>query len=44
MGDRRVLYRDLVGKIGKGSLGRHKRRWENNITTDFQEVKSSGMC
>jgi hypothetical protein len=32
-------YRDLVGKPeGKKSLGRPKRRWEDNIKMDLQEV------
>jgi hypothetical protein len=25
-------------KEGKKSLGRHRRRWENNINMDLQEV------
>jgi hypothetical protein len=33
------LYRVLVKKPeGKRSLGRPKRRWENNIRMDLQEV------
>ena len=32
-------YRDLVGKPEeKRLLGRPRRRWENNIQKDFQEV------
>jgi len=32
MGDRRGVYRVLVGKPeGKRSLGRPRRRWEDNI-------------
>jgi len=39
MGERRDLYRILVGKPeGKRSLGRHRRRWEDNIMMDLQEV------
>jgi len=33
------VYRVLVWKLkGNGSLGRSKRRREDNITTDIQEV------
>ena len=28
---------------GKRPLGRRRRRWEENITTDFQEVACGGM-
>jgi len=43
MGERRGVYRDLVGKPeGKRPLGRHRRRWENNIKTDLQEVRCGG--
>ena len=36
---RRGVYRVLVGKHeGKGSLGRPRRRWEDNIKMDLQEV------
>jgi len=39
MGERRGLYGVLVGKPeGKRPLGRHRRRWENNINMDLQEV------
>jgi hypothetical protein len=35
----RDVYRVLVGKPdGKSSLGRPRRRWENNIKADLQEV------
>ena len=38
-GERRGLYRVLVGKLeGKRPLGRPRRRWENNIKMDLQEV------
>ena len=41
-GERRV-YRILVGKSeGKRPLGRPKRRWEDNIKTDLQEVECGG--
>ena len=33
------MHRDLVGKPeGKRPLGRPRRRWEDNIKMDFQEV------
>ena len=39
-GSRRDVYRVLVGKTeGKKPLGRHKRRWEDNIKMDLQEVR-----
>jgi len=39
MGDRRGICRVLVGNPeGKRSLGRHGRRWEDNIKMDLQEV------
>jgi len=39
MGERRVVHRVLVGKPeGKRSLGRPRRRWENNVKMDLQEV------
>ena len=44
MGERRGLYRVLVGKPeGKRQLGRPRRRWENNIKVDLQEVGCGGM-
>jgi len=44
MGDWRVLYRILVGKLGGiVPLGRLKRRRENICMTDFQEVRCV-MC
>jgi len=34
----------LVGKPGgKRPLGRPRRRWEDNIKNDFQEVRCGGM-
>ena len=43
-GERRGVYRVLVGKPeGKRPLGRPKRRWENNIKIDLQEVGCEGM-
>jgi hypothetical protein len=39
MGDRRVAFRVLVGRPeGKSPLGRARRRWEDNIEIDLQEV------
>ena len=39
MGERRCVYRVLVGKPeGKRTLGRPRRRWEDNIKMDLQEV------
>jgi len=39
MGEDRVVHRVLVGKPeGKRSLGRPRRRWEDNIKMDLQEV------
>jgi len=40
MGQRRGVYRVLVGKPeGKGPLGRSRRRLQDNIMMDLQEVK-----
>jgi hypothetical protein len=42
--ERRGVYRVLVRKPeGKRLLGRHKRRWEDNIQMDLQEVGCGGM-
>jgi hypothetical protein len=39
MGEERGLHRVLVGKPeGKRPLGRPRRRWEDNIKMDLQEV------
>ena len=39
MGKGRGLYRVLVGKPeGKRPLGRPRRRWEDNIRMDLQQV------
>jgi hypothetical protein len=39
MGEERGVHRVLVGKPeGKRPLGRPRRRWEDNIKMDFQEV------
>jgi hypothetical protein len=40
----RGVYRTLVGKPeGKRPLGRPRRRWEDNIKADLQEVGCRGM-
>ena len=39
MGEGRGVYRVLVGKPeGRSPLGRPRRRWEDNIRRDLQEV------
>jgi len=38
MGERRAVYRVSVGR----PLGRRRRRWEDNIKTDLQEVECGG--
>ena len=44
MGDRRGVYMVLVGKPeGKRPLGRPRRRWEDNIKMDLQEVGCGDM-
>ena len=44
MGYRRGIYRVLVGKHeGKRPLGRTRRRWEDNIMMDLQEVGCGGV-
>jgi hypothetical protein len=43
-GERRGVYREFVGKPeGKRPLGRPRRRWENNIKMEIQEV-GCGTC
>jgi hypothetical protein len=42
--ERRGLYRVLVGKPkGERPLGRSRRRWEDNIKIDLQEVGCGRM-
>jgi hypothetical protein len=44
MGERRGVHRVLVGKPeGKKPLGRPRRRWEDNIKMDLQEIGCGGM-
>jgi hypothetical protein len=39
MGERKAAYRILMGEpVGKRSLVRPRRRWEDNIKMDLQEV------
>jgi len=43
-GEKRVAHRVLVGKSeGKRPLGRPRRRWEDNIKMDLQELGCGGM-
>ena len=43
-GEDRGVHRVLVGKPeGKRPLGRPRRRWEDNIKMDLQEVGCGGM-
>jgi len=43
-GERRGLYRVFMGRtVGKRSLERSRRRWEDNIKRDLQEVGCGGM-
>jgi hypothetical protein len=42
MGEERGVHTVLVGKPeGKRSMGRPRRRWEDNIKMDLQEVGGS---
>jgi hypothetical protein len=44
MGEGRGAYRVLVGRPeGRRPLGRPRRRWEDNIKIDLQEVGWGGM-
>jgi hypothetical protein len=44
MGEERGVYRVLVGKHeGRTPLGRPRRKWEENIRMDLQEVGCRGM-
>jgi len=44
IGESRSIYRVLVGKPeGKRPLGKPRRRWEDNIKMDLQEVGCGGM-
>jgi hypothetical protein len=44
MGERRGVCRVLVGKSkGKKQLGRPRRRWDDNIKMDLQELVCEGV-
>ena len=44
MGEKRGVYRVLVWKPeGKRPFGRPRRRWEDNIKMNLQEVGCEGM-
>jgi hypothetical protein len=44
MGEKRGVHKVLVGKPEEQRpLGRHRRRWEDNIKMDLQEVGCGGM-
>jgi hypothetical protein len=44
VGEERDLYRVLVGKPeGKRPMRRPRRRWEDSIRMDFQEVGCGGV-
>jgi len=44
MWEKRSVYRVLVWKPeGEKPLGRPRRRWEDNIKMDLQEVECGGM-
>ena len=44
MGEGRGVHKVLVGKpVGKGPLGRRRRRWEDNIMIYLQEIGCGGM-
>jgi len=44
MEEKRCALKILVGKSdGKKPLGRPRRRWENNIKMNLQEVECGGM-
>jgi hypothetical protein len=40
----RGAWKVLVGKPeGKTPFGRHRNRWENNISSDLKEIEWEGM-
>jgi hypothetical protein len=44
MGEERKVYKVLVGKPeGKRPLGRPRRRWEDGIRLDLQEIGLGGV-
>jgi hypothetical protein len=43
MGEGKGVHRVLVGRSeGKRPLGRHRRRWEDNIKMDIREIGTDG--
>jgi hypothetical protein len=43
MGEVKGIYRVLVGRPeGKRTLGRRRRRWEDNINMDLREIGIDG--
>jgi hypothetical protein len=43
MGEGRCVYRVLVGRPeGKRPLGKHRRRWEDNIKLELREIGIDG--
>jgi hypothetical protein len=43
MGEGRGIYRVLIGMPeGKRPLGRHRRRWEDNIKMDLRDIVIDG--
>jgi hypothetical protein len=44
MGEKRNVFRILVGKPeGRRPLGRHRRRWVDNIKMDLREIGWDGV-
>jgi len=44
MGERRGIYRVSLGKpVGKRPLGKPRRRWQDNIKIDLQEIGCGGF-
>ena len=43
VGERRGVYRDLVGNLRERPFGRPRHRWEDNNKMDLQEVGCGGM-
>ena len=44
VGEKRIVYRVLVKKPeGRRPLGRPRRRWEDNIKMELQEIGCGGM-
>ena len=43
-GGKEIVYRVLVGEpVRKRPIGRPRRRWEDNIKIDLQEVRCGSM-